>query len=168
MKVRLLEARQRLRTHLLPPTVPPCSPHGQTRTRIMKARTRRVATRSGDRLMMTATEVWKIPIAGMTCDHCVRTVSQALSAVPGVESARVDLPGARAEVTVDPSRADLETLRTGVEAAGYSVPSANGRKNGPGAAQSAPTTQLVTIESIPRRSAGPASSPERPTTTASG
>jgi len=84
--------------------------------------------------MTTATEVWKIPIAGMSCDHCVRTVSQALSSVPGVESAKVDLPGARAEVTVEPSRADLETLRTAVEAAGYSVPSANGRTNDPAAA----------------------------------
>ncbi len=118
--------------------------------------------------MTTATEVWRIPIAGMTCDHCVRTVSQALSAVPGVESARVDLPGARAEVTVDPSRADLESLRTAVEAAGYSVPGANGRKNGPGAAQSAPTTQLVTIGSIPRQAPLTEPSPERPTTEASG
>src|SRR5271157_1272990 len=146
----------------LAPTVPPCSPHGQTRTRIMIARTRQVATRSGDALMTTATEVWEIPIAGMTCDHCVRTVSHALSSVPGVESARVDLPGARAEVTVDPSRVDLETLRTAVEAAGYSVPTANGRTNGPAAAPAASPAQLVTIGSIPRRAPGPDQSRQQP------
>ena len=118
--------------------------------------------------MMTATEVWEIPIAGMTCDHCVRTVSQALSSVPGVESTKVDLPGARAEVTVDPSRADLETLRTAVEAAGYSVPSANGRTNDPAAAPAEPMNQLVTIGSIPRPAPGPEPSRHKPATAAAG
>ena len=118
--------------------------------------------------MTTATEVWEIPIAGMTCDHCVRTVSQALSSVPGVESAKVDLPGARAEVTVDPSRADLKTLRTAVEAAGYSVPSANGRTNEPAAAPAEPMNQLVTIGSIPRPAPGPEPSRHKPATAAAG
>ncbi len=29
--------------------------------------------------MATATELLQVPIAGMTCEHCVRTVSQALT-----------------------------------------------------------------------------------------
>ena len=77
--------------------------------------------------MATATEVLEIPIAGMTCDHCVKTVTGALSAVPGVESASVDLARARALVTVDPSRADRQALQKAVEAAGYSVPSGDGK-----------------------------------------
>ncbi|MGA7498139.1 MAG: heavy metal translocating P-type ATPase [Isosphaeraceae bacterium] len=118
--------------------------------------------------MTTTTEVWEIPIAGMTCDHCVRTVSQALSSVPGVESAKVDLPGARAEVSVDSSRADLETLRTAVEAAGYSVPIANGRTIDPAAAPAEPMNQLVTIGSIPRPAPGPEPSRHEPATAAAG
>jgi Cu+-exporting ATPase len=72
--------------------------------------------------MAAVTEVWQIPIAGMTCDHCVQTVSKALRAVPGVDAVAVDLRNASAEVNVDPSRASQEALRTAVEAAGYSVP----------------------------------------------
>ena len=99
--------------------------------------------------MTTATEVWRIPIAGMTCDHCVRTVSQALSAVPGVESVQVDLPGAWAEVTVDPSRAVFESLSQAIAAAGYSVPMSNGVMNMPKAVQSAQAAPPVTIRSKP-------------------
>jgi Cu+-exporting ATPase len=73
--------------------------------------------------MATATEVVEIPIAGMTCDHCVGTVRRALEAVPGVQSATVDLAAKRAEVTVAPEQVNLDQLRNAVEAAGYSVPS---------------------------------------------
>ena len=33
----------------------------------------------------------ELPIEGMTCDHCVRTVTDALAKVPGVRSAKVSL-----------------------------------------------------------------------------
>ena len=91
--------------------------------------------------MATATELLQVPIAGMTCEHCVRTVSQALSALPGVESARVDLATARAEVEVDPSRTDRGALRKAIESAGYRVPEAAGAAIAPAPAPS----QLVTI-----------------------
>jgi copper chaperone CopZ len=41
--------------------------------------------------MAAATELWQFPIAGMTCDHCVARVEDALSQVPGVRDARVNL-----------------------------------------------------------------------------
>ena len=112
--------------------------------------------------MSTVTEVWNIPIHGMTCDHCVRKVSEALGRVPGVVSVSVDLAGARAEVTVDPSRADLETLRAAVEAAGYSVPEherANEWARGRG---SAPVTQPLTIGSTFHPEQGLDSSQQEP------
>ena len=59
-----------------------------------------------------------LPIAGMTCDHCVATVQKALESVPGVESARVDLAKGRAEVVGDANESDLSAA---VEAAGYHV-----------------------------------------------
>ncbi|MFO0892402.1 MAG: heavy metal translocating P-type ATPase, partial [Isosphaeraceae bacterium] len=58
-----------------------------------------------------------------TCDHCVRTVTQALQAVPGVESVQVDLKNGRAELAADPALVDRDRLRQAVESAGYSVPS---------------------------------------------
>ena len=69
---------------------------GRAHTRIILGANRREESRSGGKLMATATDVVEIPIAGMTCDHCVKRVTGALNAVPGVESARVDLAEARA------------------------------------------------------------------------
>ena len=54
--------------------------------------------------MTTTTENLEISIAGMTCGHYAERVTSALKAVPGVESASVDLAQARAIVTVDPAR----------------------------------------------------------------
>ena len=69
-------------------------------------------------------EVLTIPVAGMTCDHCVETVRRALESVPGVRSATVDLGAARAEITLDPSQTDRAGIATAIAAAGYTVPSA--------------------------------------------
>ena len=41
--------------------------------------------------MAAVTELGQVPIAGMTCDHCVVRVEDALSRVPGVRDARVNL-----------------------------------------------------------------------------
>ena len=112
--------------------------------------------------MTTTIEVWRLPIAGMTCDHCVHRVTQALSGLPGVESAKVDLSGALAEVTVDPSRADLDTLRSAVEAAGYSVPCANASTNGPTAARAEATAQLMTIGPLSGETPEPPKSHDEP------
>ena len=117
--------------------------------------------------MATSTEVWRIPIAGMTCDHCARSVTQALSSVPGVEFASVDLPGAKAEVTVDPSRADLNALHTAVESAGYSVPVANGKSNGPAASPVPLPSQLATIGTISRPAPTAELTQSKPTSSAS-
>jgi Cu+-exporting ATPase len=76
--------------------------------------------------MASANQTWQIPVAGMTCENCVRHVTKALQSVPGVQQARVDLAQARAEVTVDPRRTDRSALRRAVEEAGYSVPSPEG------------------------------------------
>lgn len=68
-----------------------------------------------------APERVQIPIEGMTCASCVGRVEKALSAVPGVLSASVNLATEQAEVRIsDPSvRPDLIHV---IEATGYSVP----------------------------------------------
>ncbi|MBL9125776.1 MAG: heavy metal translocating P-type ATPase [Planctomycetaceae bacterium] len=63
----------------------------------------------------------RLPISGMTCQHCVATVTQALQATPGVESARVSLAPGEAVVRFDPQRADRQALVAAVEGAGYEV-----------------------------------------------
>lgn len=60
-------------------------------------------------------------IEGMTCQHCVAAVKNALMGVPGVTSAEVDLQAGRANVTLDPQRAAVEDLVEAVTDAGYEV-----------------------------------------------
>jgi len=72
--------------------------------------------------MSATASVLEIPVAGMTCGHCVAAVRHALEGVAGVRSVAVDLDAGRAEVTVGPGGPDLDRLRTAVETAGYSVP----------------------------------------------
>ncbi len=62
-----------------------------------------------------------LPIEGMTCASCVRRVEKALTKVPGVDAANVNLATEKASVTFDPARVDLMHLREAVEKAGYRV-----------------------------------------------
>src|SRR5215213_10272930 len=62
-----------------------------------------------------------LPIEGMTCASCVRRVEKGLEKVPGVSTANVNLATEYATVAYDPTIADLATLRTAVERAGYHV-----------------------------------------------
>lgn len=48
-----------------------------------------------------------LKITGMTCGHCVRSVTGALKAVPGVKAAEVDLESGSAKVEGDPDPAAL-------------------------------------------------------------
>ncbi len=63
----------------------------------------------------------ELPIKGMTCHHCVMTVTQALKSVEGVRAAEVNLEGAWAKVTFDPTKASRTDLAQAVQAAGYQV-----------------------------------------------
>jgi len=57
-------------------------------------------------------------VAGMTCEHCVRSVQEEVSEIDGVRGVDVDLAGGR--VTVSGSFAD-EAVRAAVAEAGYEV-----------------------------------------------
>ena len=67
-------------------------------------------------------------IGGMTCAACVYHVERALSGVPGVASASVNLGVEKATVLYAPELAGLNELRRAVEEAGYSVESAGDRE----------------------------------------
>ena len=55
-------------------------------------------------------------ISGMTCGSCVRSVQQAIQAVPGVENVRVELAANQAVVQ---GSASADALIAAVESAGY-------------------------------------------------
>ena len=59
-------------------------------------------------------------VTGMTCEHCVRAVTEELSALPGVEEVRIDLAGGKATVTSD-APLPVESVRAAVDEAGYEL-----------------------------------------------
>ena len=63
----------------------------------------------------------KIPVHGMTCGNCARTVERKLSTSPGVTSAKVDLAGGTATVEFDADHTKLPDLVRAVEQLGYTV-----------------------------------------------
>ena len=59
-------------------------------------------------------------VTGMTCGHCVSSVTEEVSELPGVNDVSVDLDSGRVTVTSDvPVGADK--VRAAVEEAGYSL-----------------------------------------------
>ncbi|SDE67459.1 Copper chaperone CopZ [Blastococcus fimeti] len=59
-------------------------------------------------------------VVGMTCGHCVASVTEEVSAVPGVGAVEVDLESGGLTVTSD-APVDEAAVRAAVEEAGYSV-----------------------------------------------
>lgn len=59
-------------------------------------------------------------VSGMTCEHCVRSVTEEIGAIGGVTDVRVDLPsGAVAVTSTQPL--DEAQVRAAVEEAGYEL-----------------------------------------------
>lgn len=61
-----------------------------------------------------------INVTGMTCQNCVRHVSQALSALPGVRSVQVDLDSGAARLESD-REIPAGELRAVLDEAGYQL-----------------------------------------------
>jgi len=68
---------------------------------------------------MTAARTEIVPVRGMHCGGCERTVSDAVQSVPGVGSARADFVAEEVEVTFDPGQPDLDAIRAAVRDAGF-------------------------------------------------
>ena len=61
------------------------------------------------------TRVYSVP--GMTCQHCVNSVTTEVSAVPGVESVDIDLTAKTVTVTGGEDGA----VRAAIDEAGYEI-----------------------------------------------
>jgi copper ion binding protein len=61
-------------------------------------------------------------VTGMTCEHCVRSVSEEVGGLPGVTAVDVDLASGGLTVTSDVPVAEAE-VRSAVEEAGYELAS---------------------------------------------
>ncbi len=70
---------------------------------------------------MTSTVRLDLPISGMTCAGCVKTVTEALQRTPGVATASVNFATRRASIEFDPQQANREKLSAAIREAGYGV-----------------------------------------------
>jgi len=85
-----------------------CSPAAETTASAPAAETSEVQASVG-----------QYALDGLTCGHCVQTVEKAVSAVPGVELATVDLvPGGTSRLRLT-GTADQEALAEAVRSSGY-------------------------------------------------
>ena len=69
--------------------------------------------------MSTSTYV----VTGMTCEHCVRSVTEEVGEVPGVDGVDVDLASGRLVVTPAPGAGpvDDDAVAAAVAEAGYAL-----------------------------------------------
>ena len=58
-----------------------------------------------------------LKVTGMTCGHCVMTITEAISDVPGVTGVQVDLATGKTVVTGD--AVDEAAIREAIALAGY-------------------------------------------------
>jgi Cu+-exporting ATPase len=67
-------------------------------------------------------ETLNLPVRGMSCGNCARSVERTLASTPGVTKVLVELEGGRAMVEFDPSLVTREVLVNAVRELGYEVP----------------------------------------------
>ncbi len=101
------------------------------------------------------TRTVEVPVKGMDCADCAKSVQTALTALPGVESVNVLLASEKAVVQFDPQRVRLAAIRKAVEGAGYQCPlpatdDANGTA-GDGAATAGAATAALAGADFGRR-----------------
>lgn len=71
---------------------------------------------SGDREQKLVFEV-----KGMTCNHCVMSVTKAVKAVHGVNKVDVDVTAGKVTVTVSSPRVSRDAIAQAIRDAGYEV-----------------------------------------------
>lgn len=69
--------------------------------------------------MFEKTEKITLHIEGMSCMHCVKSVTDTLKALKGVKKAEVSLEAKTAEVVFIPSKTGREEIISAITAAGF-------------------------------------------------
>lgn len=62
-----------------------------------------------------------IKVEGMSCQHCVKAVTDALSGISGLEKVKVDLKSGSASFNYDPAKAGMDRIKSAVEGAGFTA-----------------------------------------------
>ncbi|MCL6591697.1 MAG: copper chaperone CopZ [Firmicutes bacterium] len=62
-----------------------------------------------------------LEVEGMTCNHCVNSVKNAVGALAGVEKVAVDLKAKKVTVNFQAEAVTVETIKEAIEDQGYEV-----------------------------------------------
>jgi len=73
-------------------------------------------------MSVAAPERIDLPVGGMTCAACARSIERTLAATPGVARASVNLATETATIEYDPERARVRDFIGAIEDLGYTVP----------------------------------------------
>jgi len=60
-------------------------------------------------------------VKGMTCQHCVNAVKQAVGEIAGVSEVVVSLENKTASVSYDGAKTTLESIKSAIKEEGYEV-----------------------------------------------
>lgn len=66
-------------------------------------------------------------VSGMTCNHCVNAVEKALTQLPGIERALVDLDQGQVHIQYEENQIEPQQMEQAIEEAGYEVDKAKSR-----------------------------------------
>jgi copper chaperone len=62
-----------------------------------------------------------LKVEGMSCDHCVKAVTKAVTALPGIGGVTVDLKTGTVTVEADLSQSPLDKIKSEIEGQGYDI-----------------------------------------------
>ena len=65
-------------------------------------------------------------VPDISCEHCERTITQALGPVEGVQGVRVDIPGRQVQVEYDETSIDVDQMKEILQEEDYPVESVSG------------------------------------------
>ena len=72
-----------------------------------------------------ATTVLNVP--DISCEHCERTITNALAPISGVQTVNVDIPGKQVHIEFDESQVSLEQMKDVLQQEDYPVESVGAR-----------------------------------------
>jgi len=64
-------------------------------------------------------ETTTLTVTGMSCGGCVKSVTNVLTALPGVSKAEVTLQPGEAKVEFDPAQVGREAMKKAIDDAGF-------------------------------------------------
>ena len=62
-----------------------------------------------------------LTVHGMSCGHCVETITKAVGALPGVSQVDVNLEQQKVSVELEEGKTDLSTISETIAKAGFEV-----------------------------------------------